>query len=77
MSDEKICYHFRRTRKCPKEDISKMGEFPPGACGVPHQRSQRRYERRQDAHQAAGGSLWRKIGKYFLSNKNVREGCKI
>lgn len=40
-----------------------MGEFSPGACGVPHQRSECGYERRQDAYQASRSTVWRKIGK--------------
>lgn len=57
---------YRRTRECTEEDFSKMGEFPFGACGVPHRRPLCGYEGWQDAHQASRGPLWRETGTYLL-----------
>lgn len=52
----------RRKRKCPEENVPKMGELAFGSGTLPDRRFIHRSQRRQNADQTAGGSLRRTIG---------------
>jgi len=56
---------FRRKRKCPEKDVSKMGKFALGSGAFPNRRFIHRPQRWQNAYKTIGSSFWRTIGNSY------------